>query len=88
MKQKLWQICKTLQKSMLGIKCSKKLATVEDFVLLHEDKIYSESKTRKVSSSTKKKGRNVAITAEDIQKRKNDSRQELLFCWPSLINIS
>nr|GEV79954.1 hypothetical protein [Tanacetum cinerariifolium] len=30
---------------LLGIKCSK-FATVEEFSLLHEDKIYSESKTR------------------------------------------
>nr|GEU50864.1 uncharacterized mitochondrial protein AtMg00810-like [Tanacetum cinerariifolium] len=85
---------------------AKKLATIEDFALLHEDKIYSESKTRylqhehyalweviefgdsykappeetakdkgqagEVSSSTKKKGRTVVITAEDTQKRKND----------------
>nr|GEW35416.1 hypothetical protein [Tanacetum cinerariifolium] len=28
-----------------------------------------------VSSSTKKKGRNVAITAEDMQKRKNDIKE-------------
>nr|GEV82944.1 hypothetical protein [Tanacetum cinerariifolium] len=58
---------------------AKNFATVEDFALLHEDKIYSESKTRKtakdkgltgeVSSSTKNKGRIVAITAEDMQKK-------------------
>nr|GEW05740.1 ribonuclease H-like domain-containing protein [Tanacetum cinerariifolium] len=75
---------------------AKKLATIEYFALLHEDKIYSESKAREVrefgnsykapseetakdkgpagelSSSTKKKGRTMAITAEDMQKRKND----------------
>nr|GEX82636.1 hypothetical protein [Tanacetum cinerariifolium] len=97
---------------------AKKLATVEDFALLHEDKIYSESNTRylqhehyalwevikfgesykappdetakdkglagKVSSSTKNKGRTVAITAEDMQKRKNDvkARTTLLLALP------
>nr|GEW62187.1 ribonuclease H-like domain-containing protein [Tanacetum cinerariifolium] len=87
---------------------AKKLSTIEDFALVHEDKIYSESKTREaiefgdsykappeetakdkgppgeVSSSTKKKGRTVAITAEDIQKRKNDvkARTTLLLALP------
>nr|GEU67751.1 hypothetical protein [Tanacetum cinerariifolium] len=88
---------------------AKKLAAIEDFALLHEDKIYSESKMRylqhehytlceviefgdtykaspnkttkdnglagEVSSSTKKKGRIMAITAEDMQKRKNDVKE-------------
>nr|GEW94038.1 putative ribonuclease H-like domain-containing protein [Tanacetum cinerariifolium] len=88
---------------------AKKLATVEDFSLLHEDKIYSESKTREViefgdsykapieetakdkgpagevSSSTKKKGRTMAITAKDMQKRKNDVkvRTTLLLALPN-----
>nr|GEZ67808.1 hypothetical protein [Tanacetum cinerariifolium] len=88
---------------------AKKLATIEDFALLHEDKIYSESKRREViefgdsykappeetakdkgptgevSSSTKKKGRTVAITAEDMQKRKNDvkARTTLLLALPN-----
>nr|GEW36954.1 ribonuclease H-like domain-containing protein [Tanacetum cinerariifolium] len=84
----------------------KKLATVEDFALLHEDKIYSESKTLiefsdsykappnettkdkgpagEVSSSTKKKRITVAITAKDMQKRKNDvkARTTLLLALP------
>nr|GEX72034.1 putative ribonuclease H-like domain-containing protein [Tanacetum cinerariifolium] len=72
---------------------TKKFATVEDFALLHEDKIYSESKTQtakdkglasEVSSSTKKKERTVAITTEDMQKRKNDvkARTTLLLALP------
>nr|GEY98402.1 hypothetical protein [Tanacetum cinerariifolium] len=123
---------------------AKKLAIVEDFTLLHEDKIYTESKTHvcldlskvtitlqakgmrysfgiqqvylqhehyalweviefggsykalpeetakdkgpagKVSSLTKKKGRTVAITAEDMQKRKNNvkARTTLLLALP------
>nr|GEW74541.1 ribonuclease H-like domain-containing protein [Tanacetum cinerariifolium] len=43
--------------------------------------------TGEVSSSTKKKGRTVAITTKDMQKRKMMSRQELLYCWISLMNI-
>nr|GEY57931.1 hypothetical protein [Tanacetum cinerariifolium] len=101
-----------------GVYTAKKFATVEDFVLLHEDKIYSESKMHylqhehyalweviefgdsykappekttkdkglagKVSSSTKKKGRTVAVTVEDMQKRKNDvkARTTLLLDLP------
>nr|GEV03254.1 hypothetical protein [Tanacetum cinerariifolium] len=79
---------------------SKKLSTVEDFALLDEDKIYSESKTREslgqketakdkgpageVSSLINKKGRTVAITAEDMQKMKNDvkARTTLLLALP------
>nr|GEW11321.1 retrovirus-related Pol polyprotein from transposon TNT 1-94 [Tanacetum cinerariifolium] len=76
---------------------AKKFATVGDFALLHEDKIYSESKTPppeetakdkgmagEVSSSTKKKGRTVVITAEDIQKRKIDvkARTTILLALP------
>nr|GEW38099.1 reverse transcriptase domain-containing protein [Tanacetum cinerariifolium] len=76
---------------------AKKFATVKDFSLLHEDKIYSESKTPppketakdkglagEVSSSAKKKGRTVAITAKDMQKRKNDVkvRTTLLLALP------
>nr|GEX39429.1 hypothetical protein [Tanacetum cinerariifolium] len=91
---------------------AEKFTTVEDFALLHEDKIYSELKMRylqhkhyalweviefgdsykappketakdkglagEVSSSTKKKGRTVAITAEDMQKRKNDTKKNQL----------
>nr|GEZ07569.1 hypothetical protein [Tanacetum cinerariifolium] len=106
---------------------TKKFVTVEDFALLHEDKIYSETpwhikgvlriqqylqhehyalweviefgdsykaspeETAKdkglageVSSSTKKKGRTVAITTEDMPKRKNDvkARTTLLLALP------
>nr|GEX17933.1 hypothetical protein [Tanacetum cinerariifolium] len=131
--------------SLLMSTLLRRFATVEDFPLLDEDKIYSESKTRldlskvtitlqakaldlsfgiqqvylqhehykyyalweviefddsykapldetakdkglagKVSSSTKKKGRTVAITAEDMQKRKNDvkARTTLLLALP------
>ncbi|GJS46422.1 hypothetical protein Tco_0596543 [Tanacetum coccineum] len=62
--------------------------TVEDFPLLHEDKIYSESNTRKGVSgdgSTKKKGRTMAITTEDMQKRRNDvkARTTLLLALPN-----
>ncbi|GJX67111.1 putative ribonuclease H-like domain-containing protein [Tanacetum coccineum] len=46
----------------------KGFSTVEVFPLLSKDKNYSESNT----SFAKKKGRIVAITAEDMQKRKND----------------
>nr|GFA79142.1 hypothetical protein [Tanacetum cinerariifolium] len=117
---------------------AKKFATVKDFALLHEEKIYTESKTTlwtikgvlrkfeqwkfitqqclqhehyvlwevikfddsykapsketakekgltgEVSSSTKKKGRTVAITAKDMQKRKNDvkARTTILLALP------
>nr|GEX23364.1 hypothetical protein [Tanacetum cinerariifolium] len=63
---------------------TRSFATVEDIPLLHEDKIYSESKIREVSASTKKKERTVAITAEDMQKRKNDvkTRTTLLLALP------
>ncbi|GJY59655.1 hypothetical protein Tco_0459547 [Tanacetum coccineum] len=75
-------------------------ATAEDIPLLHEDKNYSESnmqfgdsykappeETRKSVSgegSAKKKGGIVAITIEDMQKRKNDvkARTTLLLALP------
>nr|GEV05728.1 hypothetical protein [Tanacetum cinerariifolium] len=41
----------------------------------------------KVSSSTKKKERTVAITTEDMQKRKNDVKERTTLYWPSLMNI-
>nr|GEX04954.1 ribonuclease H-like domain-containing protein [Tanacetum cinerariifolium] len=106
---------------------TKKFATVEDFALLHEDKIYSKTPwpikgvlrihqylqhehyalweviefgdsykapleetakdkglAGKVSSSTKKKRRTVAITAKDMHKRKNNvkARTTLLLALP------
>ncbi|GJU75769.1 putative ribonuclease H-like domain-containing protein [Tanacetum coccineum] len=90
-------------------------ATVEDFPLLHEDKIYSDSNTRVLriqqylqhehyalwevievsdsykappeesgkgvtgEGSAKKKGRTVAITTEDMQKRRNDVKARATF---------
>nr|GEV09305.1 hypothetical protein [Tanacetum cinerariifolium] len=41
----------------------------------------------KVSSSTKKKGGTMAITTEDMQKRKNDVKERTTLYWPSLMNI-
>ncbi|GJW49817.1 hypothetical protein Tco_0091168 [Tanacetum coccineum] len=78
----------------------RRFATVEDFPLLDEDKIYSESNTQFGDSykappeetgkgvtgegSAKKKGRTVAITVEDMQKRRNDvkARTTLLLALP------
>nr|GEV02752.1 ribonuclease H-like domain-containing protein [Tanacetum cinerariifolium] len=49
-----------------------------------EETAKDKGPTCEVSSSTKKKGRNVAITAEDMQKRKNDvkARTTLLLALP------
>nr|GEU50863.1 hypothetical protein [Tanacetum cinerariifolium] len=44
----LWAL-QRLSVSIADVYIAKKLATVEDFALLHEDKIYLESKTRSVS---------------------------------------
>nr|GEV03623.1 hypothetical protein [Tanacetum cinerariifolium] len=53
---------------MLGIKCSKVFPQLAP----PEETAKDKGPAGKVSSSTKKKGRIVAITAEDIQNRKND----------------
>ncbi|GJS55649.1 hypothetical protein Tco_0906514 [Tanacetum coccineum] len=39
-------------------------------------------------ASAKKKGRTVAITTEDMQKRRNDVKARTTCCWLSLMNIT
>nr|GEW90143.1 ribonuclease H-like domain-containing protein [Tanacetum cinerariifolium] len=65
---------------MLGIKFSK----VFPLLAPPEETAKDKGLAGEVSASTKKKGRTVAITAEDIQKRKNDvkARTTLLLALP------
>nr|GEW95048.1 hypothetical protein [Tanacetum cinerariifolium] len=82
--------------SLLGIKCSKQYLQHEHYALWEviefgdsykappDETAKDKGPAGKVSSSTKKKGRIVAITAEDMQKRKNDvkARATLLLALP------
>nr|GEX95811.1 xylulose kinase-1 [Tanacetum cinerariifolium] len=60
---------------LLGIKCSKVFPLLEfcdSYKAPPEETAKDKGLPGEVSSSTKKKGRTVAITDEDMQKRKND----------------